>query len=41
MAAQLGLLLAYLLFAVITAAGATTVLSFALLARYFPKPAAQ
>ena len=42
MAAQLGLLLgmpvsSYLLFAVISAAGATTVLSFALLARYFPK----
>ena len=42
MAAQLALLLglpvsSYLLFAVIAAAGATTVLSFALLARYFPK----
>jgi MFS family permease len=45
MAAQLALLLgvpisSYLLFAIITAAGATTVLSFALLARYFPKEAA-
>ena len=44
MAAQLALLLgfpvsSYLLFAVIAAAGATTVLSFALLARYFPNEA--
>jgi hypothetical protein len=45
MAAQVALLLglplsSYLLFAIIAAAGATTVLSFALLARYFPKEAA-
>ena len=45
MAAQVALLFgvpvsSYLLFAVIAAAGATTVLSFALLARYFPKEAA-
>jgi MFS family permease len=45
MTAQLALLLglpvsSYLLFAVIATAGATTVLSFALLARYFPKEAA-
>jgi MFS family permease len=45
MTAQLGLLLglpvsSYLLFAIIAAGGATTVLSFALLARYFPKEAA-
>jgi MFS family permease len=44
MAAQLALLLglpasSYLLFAIIAAAGATTVLSFALLARYFPNEA--
>jgi MFS family permease len=44
MTAQLALLLglpvsSYLLFAIIAAAGATTVLSFALLARYFPKEA--
>jgi MFS family permease len=45
MTAQLALLLglpvsSYLLFAIIAGAGATTVLSFALLARYFPKEAA-
>ena len=45
MAAQLALLLgvpvsSYLLFAIIAAAGASTVLSFALLARYFPKEVA-
>jgi MFS family permease len=45
MAAQLALLLgvpvsSYLLFAIIATAGATTVLSFAILARYFPKEVA-
>ncbi|MFZ1102182.1 MAG: hypothetical protein WAN86_04950 [Hyphomicrobiaceae bacterium] len=45
MAAQLALLLgvpvsSHLLFAIIAAAGATTVLSFAILARYFPKEVA-
>ena len=45
MAAQLALLLglpvpSYVLFAVIAAAGAATVLSFAVLARYFPKEVA-
>jgi MFS family permease len=44
MAAQLALLVglpvsSYLLFAIVAAAGATTVLSFALLARYFPNEA--
>jgi MFS family permease len=45
MAAQLALLLrlpvsSHLLFAIIAAAGAATVLSFGILARYFPKEAA-